>query len=137
MILDDYPPDGQRFDGFKIPHHGSRTGHHPETWDRLISPSGWAALTPFNRQKEPLPKPADCARILAMTEDAFITAPPGLGRFKHRDAAVQRTVQEATIAIGTEPGKQGQVRFRKGASLGSEKWTAELFGNALSLREIK
>jgi Metallo-beta-lactamase superfamily len=137
VILDEYPPEGQRFDGFKMPHHGSMTGHHPETWGRLMRSPGWAAVTPFNRQKEPLPRPADCARILAMTEDAFITAPPGLGKFKHHEAAVQRTVQEATIAIGPEPGKQGHVRFRKAANLCSEKWTVELFGHALPLSALR
>jgi hypothetical protein len=99
--------------------------------------AGWAAVTPFNRQKEPLPRPADCARILAMTEDAFITAPPGLSKFKHHEAAVQRTVQEATISIGPEPGKQGHLRFRKVANLCSKKWTVELFGHALPLSALK
>lgn len=136
VILDGYPGDADRFGGFKIPHHGSITGHHPKTWDRLMHPDAWAAVTPFNRQKEPLPKLADCARILGMTESAYITAPPGFGKFKHRDSAVQRTVQEATLAIGSEPGKQGHVRFRKSAGADSVDWKAELFGHALPLRAL-
>jgi hypothetical protein len=136
VILDGYPANGERFGGFKISHHGSKTGHHPETWDRLMRREAWAAVTPFNRQKEPLPKPADCARILAMTESAYITAPPGFGRFKHREPAVQRTVQEATLAIGSEPGKQGHVRFRKSADADSDDWKVELFGHALPLRAL-
>ena len=136
VILDGYSADAERFAGFKIPHHGSATGHHPETWSRLMRPEGWAAVTPFNRQKEPLPKLADCARILAMTEKAYITAPPGLSKFKHREPAVQRTVQEATLAIGVEPGRQGHVRFRRSANVESDGWNVELFGNALRLREV-
>ena len=135
VILDGYPANGERFGGFKIPHHGSETGHHPETWDRLMRAEAWAAVTPFNRQKEPLPKPADCARILAMTESAYITAPPGFGKFKHREPAVQRTVQEATLAIGSEPGKQGHIRFRRSATAESADWIIELFGNAIPLRQ--
>ena len=135
VILDGYPANGARFDGFKIPHHGSETGHHPEMWNRLMRSEAWAAVTPFNRQKEPLPRPADCARILATTENAYITAPPGFGKFKHREPAVQRTVQEATLAIGSEPGKQGHVRFRRSATTESADWTVELFGYALPLRE--
>jgi len=137
VILDEYPRDGQRFGGFKIPHHGSITGHHPQAWDRLMSPAGWAAITPFNRQKVPLPNPDDCARILTMTNNAFITAPPGLSKLKHRDAAVQRTLQEAAIRIGPEPGKQGHIRFRKIADRASEKWTVELFGNAVPLSSLR
>lgn len=136
VILDEYPPDGERFTGFKIPHHGSKTGHHPETWGRLMRSEAWAAVTPFNRQKEPLPKPADCARILAMTENAYITAPPGLAKFKHREPAVQRTAQEATLAIGPEPGKQGHIRFRRSATAKSADWKVELFGYAIPLRVL-
>jgi hypothetical protein len=136
VILDGYPADGERFGGFKIPHHGSKTGHHPETWGRLMQHGAWATVTPFNKQKEPLPKLADCARILEMTESAFITAPPGLGKFKHREPAVQRTVQEATLAIGAEPGKQGHVRLRRSANTNSEGWKVELFGSASRIREL-
>jgi hypothetical protein len=136
VILDEYPADGNRFDGFKIPHHGSKTGHHPEAWDRLMQPEAWAVVTPFNRQKEPLPNLADCARILETTENAYITASPGFGKFKHRDPAVQRTMQEATLSIGAELGKQGHVRFRRSALTNSEKWNVELFGHALPLRAL-
>jgi hypothetical protein len=136
VILDGYPADGERFGGFKIPHHGSVTGHHPETWGRLMRPEAWAAVTPFNRLKEPLPTPADCARILAMTECAYITAPPGLAKFRHREPAVQRTVQEATLAIGPEPGRQGHVRFRRSAIAESADWRVELFGHARPLRAL-
>ena len=135
-VLDEHPANGQRFEGLKIPHHGSITGYHPKMWGHLMSSTGWATVTPFNRQREPLPKRSDCIRILQMTNDAFITAPPSLGKFKHRDAAVQRTVQEATLAIGTEPGKQGHVCFRKAADSYSDKWTVELFGDAVRLIEL-
>jgi hypothetical protein len=137
VILDAHPSDGERFGGFKIPHHGSETGHHPDTWGRLMHPDAWAAVTPFNRLRDPLPKPADCARILETTKDAYITAPPGLGKFKHREPAVQKTMQEATLAIGAEPGKQGHIRFRKMAGADSAQWSVELFGHALALRALR
>ena len=136
VILDGYPTDGERFGGFKIPHHGSETGHHPETWGRLMRTEAWAAVTPFNRQKQPLPRPVDCERILEMTESAYISAPPGFGKFRHTESAVQRTVQEATLAIGSEPGKQGHIRFRRSASAESADWRVELFGHALPLRAL-
>ena len=136
VILDEFPDGGERFDGFKISHHGSENGYHPDTWSRLMKPDALAAVTPFNRLKEPLPKPADCARILTMTERAYITAPPGLGKFRHSDAAVQRTMQEATLAIGQEPGKQGHIRFRIPADRKDGDWSVELFGHALHLKDL-
>lgn len=137
IILDAHPPDGNRFGGFKVPHHGSETGHHPEVWNRLLAPEAWAAITPFNRLKEPLPKAGDCKRILGSTHDAYITAPPGFGKFRHSDPAVLRTVLEATLAIGSEPGKQGQIRFRRSMKGDAEKWEVELFGHAMHLKELR
>ena len=101
-----------------------------------MKPDAWAAVTPFNRLSDPLPRPADCSRILGMTERAYITAPPGLGKFRHSDPAVQRTMQEATLAIAQEPGKQGHIRFRKSATSTEGEWSVELFGQARALADL-
>ncbi|MBI5384799.1 MAG: MBL fold metallo-hydrolase [Verrucomicrobia bacterium] len=134
-ILDEYETDAKGYEGMKIPHHGSETGHHPQQWSRLMSQQAWATLTPCNRGTK-LPTPEDCRRILSHTEDSFITSPRGLGKFRHPDAAVMKTVQEATLSIGIEPGKQGHIRLRRNALGTASEWEAELFGNALPLRRI-
>lgn len=131
VILDGLP-NGLPHDGFKIPHHGSVTGYHPDVWPRLVSPNGWAAITPYNRQKVPLPTSQDCLRISGMTKNAFITSPPGWAKFRHPDSAVQKTTHEATIAIAPEQPRHGHVRFRRSVSA-QGTWTTELFGNARAL----
>jgi beta-lactamase superfamily II metal-dependent hydrolase len=136
VILDGHPVNGDRFDGLKVPHHGSKTGYHPDIWSKLMLPEAWAAVTPFNRLSDPLPTASDCERILNSTESAFITAPPGLGKFKHADRSVERAMREATIGIGAEPGKQGHVRFRKASSPASGEWSVELYGHAMRLRSL-
>jgi len=135
VILDGCQPGEPKYGGFKIPHHGSETGHHPSTWPTMMTPDAWAAVTPFNRQKDPLPRKEDCVRILQMTEHAYITAPAGFGRFRHSDSAVQKTMAEAALAIGTELSKQGHIRFRKSCTDSAKAWSTELFGNAVHLRE--
>ena len=135
VILDDYPVEGLRFEGFKVPHHGSVNGFHRDQWPKLMKDQAWAALTPYNRGIK-LPTSTDCRRILSLTQDAYITAPPGLGKFRHPEPAVYKTALEATLAIGEELGKQGHVRFRRSAVDENARWRVELFGDALHLAEV-
>ncbi len=135
VILDEYPANGLRFQGFKIPHHGSANGFHQDQWPKLMKNEAWAALTPYNRGTK-LPTTADCQRILSLSPEAYITAPPGLGKFRHPDPAVHKTALEATVAIGEEPGKQGHVRLRRSALDKDAKWRVELFGDAIPLARV-
>ena len=130
VILDHYPADGARFDGFKIPHHGSETGYHPEVWPHLMHEESWAAVTPFNRLENPLPTPTDCERIIQTAQYAYISARPGLTPYNHNQLGVSETERAATIQIAEEPGLQGQVRLRRQVGEGDHGWTVELFGNA-------
>jgi hypothetical protein len=135
-VLDNHICGAKRYDGFKIPHHGSSTAYHPDVWNRLIVPNGWAVITPYNRQKEPIPKATDCERIRKMTERSFITSPPGWSRFRHPNLTVQKTAQEATIKIGPEQSRYGHVRLRRSIAAGSE-WRIELFGHATLLSGLR
>src|SRR5256885_1503155 len=40
---------------FKIPHHGSITAHHDDTWQQLITRSPYAAVTPYRLGNNVLP----------------------------------------------------------------------------------
>ena len=135
-ILDHYPPQGERFDGFKIPHHGSQTGYHPDVWPRLMHGESWAAVTPFNRLRNPLPTRVDCERILETAKDAYISAAPGLSEYHNDDEIVRRAELDATLEIAEEPGQQGQIRFRKHLGEDARDWTVELFGNAAPLAAL-
>ena len=97
----------------KIPHHGSITGYHADAWSRLVQKDGWAVVTPYNRQREPVTTSSDCERILRMTDQSFITSPPGWSKFRHPNQAVQKTAEAATLLIGPEQGRHGQIRLRR------------------------
>src|SRR5438128_2022358 len=106
-VLDNHVDGAEGYDGFKLPHHGSSTAYHPHVWNRLIGANGWAVVTPYNRQKEPVPTKKDCERIRRTTERSFITSPPGWSRFRHPNPTVQKTAEEATLKIGPEQPRHG------------------------------
>ena len=136
VILDNFPAEGDRFDGFKIPHHGSKTGYHPEVWPRLMHGESWAAVTPFNQLEQPLPTRADCQRILETAKYAYVSATPGLTEYHHDQLGVRETELAATLAIAEEPGLQGQIRLRRRVGGNGGDWTVELFGNAVPLAAL-
>lgn len=119
---------------FKVPHHGSRTGHADEVWDTLLIAEPWCATTPFVSGNVRLPSAEDCRRILSRTRRAYLTAPPVPGKFQDANRAVEKTILETTRSIQILPGKYGHVRMRKNlaATLDSD-WHVELFGNALNM----
>jgi hypothetical protein len=135
VILDNTPATALPHEVFKLAHHGGESGHHVDVWTRLLQANVWSAMTPYNRQKQPLPTPDDCKRICDLTQRAYITVPPGWGRFRHWDSAVQKTAQEATIRLGPETPGTGHIRLRRSTTSGSD-WHLELFGRAMSLNPL-
>ena len=135
-VLDSGVAGSDRCDGLKVPHHGSSTAYHPDVWGRLIEPKGWAVVTPYNRQKKPIPTKKNCERIQRMTEWSFITSPPGWSRFRHPNPTVQKTAEEATVKIGPEQPKDGHVRLRK-ATINAGDWRIDCFGQAVPLARLR
>ncbi len=133
-VIDDHQPTLGQFEVFKIPHHGSKTGFHPQQWPKLVSKTSLSTLTPYNRGNK-LPTEDDCNRILANSDKAYITAPPGLSKFKHPNRTVQKAMTEATLQIGEEFSKQGHIQLRRNV-VREEPWSVELFGDAVPLQAL-
>jgi len=116
---------------FKIPHHGSITGHHSEVWNQLLEPNSVALLAPFRGGKNPLPDRDDCARILSLTSEAFITAGP-------RRPSLSAQARREAAALGPlaqnarDPwGRAGHVRAR--SKRGEASWRVDFAGPAQRL----
>lgn len=135
-VVDEHASVDARHHAFKVPHHGSPTGHHDEVWSTLAVEQACAVTTPFVGGNVRLPSIADCQRILSKTKNAYLSAPPVPGRFRDSNKTVEKTVQEATRSVQFVPGKYGHVRLRK---LLDEKpgtpWRVELFGSAVSMAD--
>jgi hypothetical protein len=121
---------------FKVPHHGSPTGHSDEVWDELLVQHPFAVTTPFVDGKVRLPSLGDCRRIVAKTPSAFLSAPPIPSKFRDANRTIEKTVLEATRSVQFVPGKYGHVRLRKRVDESpSGSWRVELFGSAVSMAD--
>lgn len=118
---------------FKIPHHGSENGHHPEIWSDLLHPNPLSALTPFMRGKKKLPAVEDRERILENTDQAYISATPRSGKFRHTNKTVQKTMQEFSRGIEVIAYEQGHVCVRGNLKDSPDSWQVSCHAGALHL----
>jgi metallo-beta-lactamase superfamily protein len=118
---------------FKIPHHGSVTGHHERVWADMLSGSVHTVLTPWNRGSK-LPTAADCSRIAALTPNAFATLLPSSSRIQFRSRVVERTIKEAGISVQQLEPNTGFARFR-GSATSFPGWSVTLSPRAGSVAQ--
>ena len=137
-VLTNFKPSTANYEGFKIPHHGSETGYHPDVWPSFMRKDAWAVLTPYAQGSKPLPSVEDLRRIgQTAPQTTSVTALPHLRKFKHHDRAVQKTIAELGIAIFDEPSRQGHVRLRRATLDPDSDWTTELYGDAQTLSQAQ
>jgi hypothetical protein len=116
---------------FKVPHHGSITGHHEEVWAQLLTPTPVALLTPYRGGPNPLPDPSDRQRILSFTSEAFITARsdiPAPSRGARKEAAALGPLAQNAREIW---GRVGHVRAR--SRIGEDDWHIDFSSPACEL----
>ncbi|HEX4756002.1 MAG TPA: MBL fold metallo-hydrolase [Candidatus Dormibacteraeota bacterium] len=116
---------------FKLPHHGSMNAYVPGVWTAMLTARPFVALAPFRQGSVELPQPVSRTTICGHTDRAYISSndgrpPPAL----RRDAAVTRTIREASIRLHPQTSQPGQVRFRRRSS---GDWQVALFGAAAPL----
>ena len=120
---------------FKIPHHGSRNGDHPNIWTELLGPEPHLILAPFRHGRTSLPTPDDVARLTAKSPHTFATTSLASRAPRKRDRTVERTIKESTKEFSTVPQIPGLLRLRRSAAPGSS-WSVEKFGDATDLANI-
>lgn len=97
---------------FKVAHHGSPNGDHPDIWTNLVDTSDpVCALTAFNRGSTKRPAAADVLRLREHTNLVYGTTSPTL-RPQPRLRDVDRTMQETTRTRRPILKVAGQVRVR-------------------------
>jgi hypothetical protein len=116
---------------FKVPHHGSATGHNDAIWDKMIAKGAYAILTPFVHAGTNLPTETDIGRIKSRTPLTYITSRFEARAPVRRDPVVERTVRETVGRIRTAEPKTGHIRLRK--KYGAPAWSIELLRNASKL----
>lgn len=118
---------------FKVPHHGSINGHHPEVWRKMLINNPFSILTPFSRGNNSLPTDNDAERICNLTENAYSTSKAPRRKMVKRDRTVEKMIKETAKSIKQIHTDFGHVRLR---AKQNTPWAIELFGNAIPLREF-
>lgn len=129
IVGDEWCLSNQRASAYKIAHHGSSNGDHPEIWSKLLTVNPIAVLTPYINGSNNLPNAADRARITGCSSSAYISSngskqPLINVNLEKRMKAICKNIAVVNTGFGA-------VRFRK--KLGAAKWGVELFGQAIKL----
>jgi beta-lactamase superfamily II metal-dependent hydrolase len=113
---------------FKIPHHGSITGHHDTVWSDMMIESPIAVLSPFYLAGKMLPTDKDIERIVALTSKSYITMRNPAPKSKViRPPSVERTIRETVGKMRAVQPPMGCVRLRNGGKSDPDLWNVELF----------
>ena len=130
-----YPPGKAPL--FKVPHHGSHTGHHPQVWQDMLDTAPVAILTPFALGNVSLPTQPDVERICQRTEQAYTTAMPRRRRRRGRPQVVEKLIRDTVgSSIREVYSSTGHIRLRANLAETPLSWRVELFGDACPLRNI-
>jgi hypothetical protein len=113
----------------KIPHHGSKTGHHDDMWLSLLTEEPVSVITPFAKGRFGSQPPTrnDITRIRGKSKNLYITAKHAQPKLPKMELAVQRSLRDGSITLTTKKTPMGIVRHRR--TPGSA-WVCELFGAA-------
>ena len=133
VVDNSYIISGKRARVFKVPHHGSQSGHEDRVWSEYLHDNTLAALSPFNRGPNPLPTETDLHRIASLTSNAYITAPASPRRHRFSNRVVRDTVAQVTKSISNANHGWGQIRLRCKILESDNCWDVQLYGSAHSI----
>jgi hypothetical protein len=123
-------PQNFRASLFKIPHHGSVTGHCSGVWTSLTIKQPATAVTPYNIGRYILPQDADVARIDSLSNGAFITKTGLFQRALRRPGSTGKLIPGSLKRLSKTP---GHIRFRRKIDDPSADWQTSLFDGAADL----
>ena len=97
---------------FKVPHHGSITGHNSDVWHKMLEKDPHSVVTPWNRSRK-LPTEDDINRLTSLSTKVHLTAPPAdLSRVKH-DHEIEKILRSFGMRTFRENPDIGIVTARK------------------------
>lgn len=126
----------QKSSVYKVPHHGSATGHCESIWDQLLHEKPMAIVTPFINGRVKLPTPEQIKAILEQSPNFFATGIPSEGKAKKRSAAVEKEIKDGNIKLKPRGSGLGMVRLRSmpiTTAIDQCVWSVELLGDAKHL----
>lgn len=121
---------------FKVPHHGSVTGHCDAVWDDMLEKYPIAVLSPWTLCGRKLPSNNDIDRIKGRTPSALSTTTLPPPRRRKRHGAVDKIVESLNIDLRESEPPMGIVRLRNFGGDISQRWSVEMFGPATQLEYV-
>ncbi|MFA6414009.1 MAG: hypothetical protein WCW53_15080, partial [Syntrophales bacterium] len=123
---------------FKIPHHGSITGHHNRVWSDMMIASPFAVVSPFYNAGMMLPTGKDVKRIVSLAPNSYITSRYPLPKSKiSRPSSVERTIKETVGKIRAALPPMGWVKLRNGGKSNPNAWSVDLSVAGSLLSDVK
>ncbi len=121
---------------YKVPHHGSVTGHNDRIWEGLLLESPLSVVTPFVNGRVQLPTKDQINSIMSKSLNLLATGLPSNVRNKKRDASVEKEIKSANIKLKPLGAGLGAIRLRSMPLTEAREechWCVELFGSAVHL----
>ncbi|WP_026770539.1 MBL fold metallo-hydrolase [Asinibacterium sp. OR53] len=123
----------QRASLFKIPHHGSENGYHPEVWKRLLVEDPVAKLTPWNLHDK-LPQAAMLEVFKKHSKQVYMTSPiVGAGKPKKRRKNVEKLLRELGGRLHEVKFTEGTIRSRIAMDDKAAQWEVVAFPAAIQV----
>lgn len=112
---------------FKIPHHGSITGHNKDVWEKLLIQKPISILTVYNKGWK-LPQDSDIDRISALSKSTYVVG----AKTKEEKRIAQKVHKTCpNVEIEVIPPSFGFVRYRKRLDDSKADPTIECFGQVM------
>ncbi|MGI2067836.1 hypothetical protein [Shewanella sp. MF08487] len=112
---------------FKIPHHGSINGHHPEVWSDMLDADPLSIMTAYSRSK--LPKSTDISRIKALSGHLYQTT-INSPKLPVRDKVIESFLKNITKSRIVKTNRLGHIQTR----MKHGKCTTKLNDSAITLK---
>lgn len=115
---------------FKVPHHGSENADSPRIWSEMLK-EPIAVITPFSKAGKKLPTEKDTKRICDQAKEVYQTSTLRAKKVR-KPKIVEQLLKGAVRSIQPVDTSFGHVRLRLAA--GADRWTVDLFGDAVALK---
>jgi hypothetical protein len=110
---------------YKVAHHGSATGEHPDIWAKLLKDLPISIVTPFTPQANPLPLESDLNRLANYSSEVYLTRATASAKPVRRDKMVEREMNSIVISRKPIDRTAGHIQIRA-----SEKGSITTMSNA-------
>lgn len=122
---------------FKVPHHGSITGHNMDVWTKMIHEDRIAILSPYSLADKILPKDSDIRRINKLAPESYITSKELSVKSKvSRPHVVQKMINATVKKLRQACPNMGWIRLQNGGSTDPSNWHVFLSPQASRLADL-